>query len=71
MHELAFLVYPSFTPPKGRISGTSIKIVKGCRDGKPAKTSATRNYLYDAVVVNDHMHPHPYIVSGPKGVIET
>ena len=26
---------------------------------------------YSAVVVNDHMYPHPYIVFGPKGVIET
>ena len=26
---------------------------------------------YRAVVVNDHMYPRPYIVFGPKGVIET
>ena len=39
--------------------------MKGCRDGKSAKTSATRDCLYGAVVVNDH---HPYIVFlTPKG----
>ena len=26
---------------------------------------------YSAVVVNDHMYLRPYIVFGPKGVIET
>ena len=36
--------------------------MKGCRDGKSAKTSATRNCLYGAVVVNDHnMYPHPHL----------
>ena len=44
--------------------------MKGCRDGKSAKPSATRNCLYGAVVVNDHMYPRPYIVFAQKGVIE-
>ena len=26
---------------------------------------------YSAVVVNDHMYPHPYIAFDSKGVIET
>ena len=26
---------------------------------------------YSAVVVNDHMYPHPYIAFDQKGVIET
>ena len=33
--------------------------MKGDRDGKSAKRSATRNCLYSAVVVNDHMYPCP------------
>ena len=46
--------------------------MKGDRDGKSAKRSATRNCLYSAVVVNDHnMYPRPYIIFDPKGVIET
>ena len=32
--------------------------MKGDRDDKSAKTSATRNYP-SAVVVNDHMYPRP------------
>ena len=32
-------MHSSFTAPKGKISGTSIKI-RGCRDGRSAKTSA-------------------------------
>ena len=42
--------------------------MKGDRDDKSAKTSATRNYP-SAVVVNDHMYPRPYIVFDTKGVI--
>ena len=66
-----------------KISGTSVKSfheMKGDRDGKSAKRSATRNCknqqkgvqqetAYSAVVVNDHMYPRPYIVFDPKGVI--
>ena len=39
-------------------------LMKGDRDGKSAKTSATRHRLYSAVVVNDHMYPRPYIKRG-------
>ena len=31
------------------------------RAGKSAKTSATRNALYSAVVVNGHMYPRPLL----------
>ena len=34
--------------------------MKGDRDDKSAKTSATRNYP-SAVVVNDHMYPRPLL----------
>ena len=48
---IEFLVHPgalSFTAP---IMEQVFLEMKGCRDGKSAKTSATRNYLYNAVVI--------------------
>ena len=43
--------------------------MKGDRDDKSAKKSATRNYP-SAVVVNDHIiYSRPYIVFDPKWVI--
>ena len=42
--------------------------MKGDRDGKSAKTSATRNCLYSAVVVNNHMYPRPYIKRGYRNM---
>ena len=35
--------------------------MKGGRDGKSAKTSATINCQYGAVVVNAHMYPRPHL----------
>ena len=63
MHILAFLVHPGAlgSPQLRKISVE----MKGDRDGKSAKGSAT---TCSAV---DHMYPHPYIIFDPKGVIET
>ena len=35
--------------------------MKGDRDGKSAKTSATRHCLFSAVLMNDHMYPRPLL----------
>ena len=35
--------------------------MKGCRDRKSVKMSATRNCLYGAVVGNDQMYPRPHL----------
>ena len=42
-------------PPGPLVGGTSLRV------------TVQQDTAYSAVVVNDHMYPHPYIVFDPKG----
>ena len=61
----------SFSHVREKLVEKSFHEMKGDRDGKSAKTIATRHCLYSGVVVNDHMYPCPYIIFDSKRVIET